>query len=138
MYYYSMKTSESVWEKPEALRNLDSKSNYNNNKYLNLIFSIFYEYPCISVAREVAAAKLRKEAEQKLEQKSDSHVDMSFPPKLMNGSNSDIGSFKRKDEELQESNKKAKIDEKPKVPEKLKVQDKSRPVSSTPVEGTPW
>lgn len=25
MYYYSMKTAESVWEKPEALRNLDCK-----------------------------------------------------------------------------------------------------------------
>lgn len=112
MYYYSMKTSESVWEKPEALRNLD-------------------------MARDVAAAKLRKEAELKMEQKSDSQIDMSFPPKLMNGSNSDIGSFKRKDEELQESNKKAKLDEKPKL-EKLKVQDKTRPVSSTPVEGTPW
>ncbi|XP_015374118.1 PREDICTED: transcription elongation regulator 1 isoform X1 [Diuraphis noxia] len=113
MYYYSMKTSESVWEKPEALRNLD-------------------------IAREVAAAKLRKEAEQKMEQKSDSQMDMGFPLKLMNGSNSDIGSFKRKDEELQESNKKSKTDEKPKVLEKLKVQDKTRPVSSTPVEGTPW
>lgn len=72
-----------------------------------------------------------------MEQKSDSQMDMSFPPKLMNGSNSD-GLFKRKDEELQEPNKKAKIDEKPKVLEKLKVQDKTRPVSSTPVEGTPW
>lgn len=90
------------------------------------------------MARDVAAAKLRKEAEQKLEQKSDSQVDMSFPLKLLNGSNSDINSFKRKDDELQESNKKAKIDEKPKVLEKLKVQDKTRPVSSTPVEGTPW
>lgn len=90
----------------------------------------------ISVAREVAAAKLRKEAEQKMEQKSDVQNDMNFPPKLMNGS--DIGSFKRKDEELQEPNKKAKIDEKPKVIDKLKVQDKTRPVSSTPVEGTPW
>lgn len=97
----------------------------------------FHQYTYISVAREVAAAKLRKEAEQKLEQKSDSQMD-SFPSKLMNGSNSDIGSFKRKDEELQDSNKKPKIDEKPKVPEKLKVQDKTRPVSSTPVEGTPW
>ncbi|VVC37261.1 Hypothetical protein CINCED_3A007955 [Cinara cedri] len=113
MYYYSMKTSESVWEKPEALRNLD-------------------------VAREVAAAKLRKEAEQKMEQKSDSQMDMSFPPQLMNGSNSDLGTFKRKDEELQEANKKAKIDDKTKVIEKLKVQDKTRPVSSTPVDGTPW
>jgi len=92
----------------------------------------------ITVAREVAAAKLRKEAEQKMEQKSDSQMDMGFPLKLMNGSNSEIGSFKRKDEELQESNKKSKIDEKPKVLEKLKVQDKTRPVSSTPVEGTPW
>jgi len=90
----------------------------------------------ITVAREVAAAKLRKEAEQKVEQKSDLQMDMSFPPKMMNGS--DVGSFKRKDEELQEPNKKAKIDEKPKVLEKLKVQDKTRPVSSTPVEGTPW
>jgi len=90
------------------------------------------------VAREVAAAKLRKEAEQKMEQKSDSQMDMGFPLKLMNGSNSDIGSFKRKDEELQEPNKKSKIDEKPKVLDKLKVQDKTRPVSSTPVEGTPW
>jgi len=94
-------------------------------------------YVYILVARDVAAAKLRKEAELKMEQKSDSQIDMSFPPKLMNGSNSDIGSFKRKDEELLESNKKAKLDEKPKL-EKLKVQDKTRPVSSTPVEGTPW
>lgn len=90
------------------------------------------------MAREVAAAKLRKEAEQKMEQKSDPQVDMSFPPKLMNGSNTDIGSFKRKDEEPQEPNKKTKIDDKPKVVEKVKVQDKTRPVSSTPVEGTPW
>lgn len=90
------------------------------------------------MAREVAAAKLRKEAEQKMEQKSDPQIDMSFPPKLMNGSNTDIGSFKRKDEEPQEPNKKAKIDDKPKVVEKVKVQDKTRPVSSTPVEGTPW
>lgn len=63
---------------------------------------------------------------------------MSFPPQLMNGSNSDFGMFKRKDEELQESNKKAKLDDKPKILEKLKVQDKTRPVSSTPVDGTPW
>lgn len=90
------------------------------------------------MAREVAAAKLRSEAEQKVEQKPDIQMDMSFPPKMMNGSNSDVGSFKRKDEELQEPNKKAKTDEKPKVLEKLKVQDKTRPVSSTPVEGTPW
>lgn len=98
-----------------------------------LTLSIIRVY--ILVARDVAAAKLRKEAEQKMEQKSDPQMDMSFPPKLMNGS--DIGSFKRKDEELQESNKKVKMDEKPKVLEKLKVQDKTRPVSSTPVEGTP-
>jgi len=90
------------------------------------------------VAREVAATKLRKEAEQKMDKKSDLQMEMSLPPKMMNGSNSDIGSFKRKDEELQEPNKKAKIDEKPKALEKLKVQDKTRPVSSTPVEGTPW
>lgn len=90
------------------------------------------------MARDVAAAKLRQEADQKLEHKSDSQNDMGFPSKLMNGSNADIGSFKRKDEELQESNKKAKLDEKPKTLEKLKVQDKTRPVSSTPVEGTPW
>lgn len=90
------------------------------------------------MAREVAAAKLRKEAEQKMEQKSDTQIDMSFPPQLMNGSNSDLGTFKRKDEELQESNKKLKVDDKPKISEKLKVQDKTRPVSSTPVDGTPW
>lgn len=90
------------------------------------------------MARDVAAAKLRKEAEQKMEQKPDPQNDMGFTPKLMNGSNADSGSFKRKDEELQESNKKTKLDEKPKVIEKLKVQDKTRPVSSTPVEGTPW
>lgn len=92
----------------------------------------------VLVAREVAAAKLRKEAEQKMEQKSDSQMDMSFPPQLMNGSNSDLGSFKRKDEELQEANKKVKLEDKSKVSEKLKVQDKTRPVSSTPVDGTPW
>ncbi|XP_050430254.1 transcription elongation regulator 1 [Adelges cooleyi] len=111
MYYYSMKTSESVWEKPEALKKLD-------------------------MAREVAAAQLRKEAEQKLEQKTDPLVDIGFA-KLMNGSDGG-GSFKRKDEEIQEPNKKAKADDKSKVAEKLKIQDKTRPVSSTPVEGTPW
>lgn len=90
------------------------------------------------MAREVAATKMRKEAEQILEQKTELGMDSSFSSKFMNGSNSDIGSFKRKDEELQEPNKKAKIDDKPKAIEKLKVQDKTRPVSSTPVEGTPW
>lgn len=100
-----------------------------SKKYINIY---------ILAAREVAAAQLRKEQEQKMEQKLDTQMDMGFPSKLMNGSNPDIGSFKRKDEELQEANKKAKIDEKPKALEKLKVQDKTRPVSSTPVEGTPW
>lgn len=99
---------------------------------------LYYLYIYFLVAREVAAAKLRKEAEQKMEQKTDYGMDSSFASKMMNGSNSDLGSFKRKDDELQEPNKKAKIDEKPKVIEKLKVQDKTRPVSSTPVEGTPW
>lgn len=88
------------------------------------------------MAREAAAVKLRKEAELKMEQKTDPQIDINFSSKLMNGS--DIGSFKRKDEELQEPNKKAKVDDKPKVLDKLKVQDKTRPVSSTPVEGTPW
>ncbi|XP_050536238.1 transcription elongation regulator 1 [Daktulosphaira vitifoliae] len=110
MYYYSMKTSESVWEKPEALKNLD-------------------------LARDVAAAQLRKEAEQKLEQKNDPLVDIGFA-KLMNGS--DVSSIKRKDEEIQEPNKKIKSDDKAKAADKLKIQDKTRPVSSTPVEGTPW
>ncbi|XP_025202962.1 transcription elongation regulator 1-like [Melanaphis sacchari] len=107
VYYYSMKTFESVWKKPEALKNLD-------------------------MARNFFAAKQRKEAEQKMEQKSNLQMDMGSLSESMNGSNSNIGSVKRKDEEVQEPNKKAKIDENPKI----KVLTK--PVSSKSVEGTQW
>jgi len=92
-----------------------------------------------TVTRKVATAKLRKKSEQKAEQKSDPQMYTSFPPKMMNHSNSNDGLLKRKDKELyQEANKKTKIDANSKTMNKIIVKDKTRPVSSTHVAGTLW
>ncbi|CAH0559526.1 unnamed protein product [Brassicogethes aeneus] len=108
-YYYNAKKGESVWEKPQPLKDLE--------------------------AAKLAAAQgisTRPSLEMLV------MGDTGKPPNAMNGEpikdSEKDGEDKIK--KLQEEIKKKKEEEE--KAKELKVQDKSKPISSTPVPGTPW
>ncbi|XP_011304285.1 transcription elongation regulator 1 isoform X2 [Fopius arisanus] len=99
-YYYNSKAGESVWEKPQALKDFESAKN---------ALSKTEEPPVSNVAPggTLESGKGDKQPE---------------------GINDTKESFK-------EGEAKAKKEE---TPKEAKPLDKSRPISSTPVPGTPW
>ncbi|XP_044756362.1 transcription elongation regulator 1-like isoform X2 [Coccinella septempunctata] len=107
LYYYNAKKGESVWEKPQPLKDLETAN--------------------------LAAA-------QGISTRPGDGLGDTGKPKLQAQGNGDAEKEAEKEEgklkKLQEEAKKKKEEEEKAKQEK--AQDKSRPVSSTPVPGTPW
>ncbi|KAK9874985.1 hypothetical protein WA026_005800 [Henosepilachna vigintioctopunctata] len=107
-YYYNAKKGESVWEKPQPLKDLETAN--------------------LAAAQGISTRPV------------DVLTGDSGKPKLQTQSNGDAVKDTDKEEiklkKMQEEAKKKKEEEEKAKQEK--AQDKSRPVSSTPVPGTPW
>ncbi|XP_047361394.1 transcription elongation regulator 1 isoform X2 [Vespa velutina] len=113
LYYYNSKAGESVWEKPQALKDLEN-----------------------------AKLALRQKAEEVSTTTSTTTATTSSTSN--NKSPSEVNKQEVKQESTHDTKDNAKETEaKPKKEETsskeaVKPQDKSRPISSTPVPGTPW
>ncbi|EEB14665.1 transcription elongation regulator, putative [Pediculus humanus corporis] len=96
-YYYNSKAGESVWEKPQALKDLETAK--------------------LAAAQGISTVPSVPGVEDILEE--------------------DMLKHKQKEEDAEEEMRKKKEEEE-KAIELKKQQDRARPVSSTPVPGTPW
>jgi transcription elongation regulator 1 len=114
-YYYNAKKGESVWEKPQPLKDLETAK-------LAAAQGVSTRPGSDVVIANTETGKANAAAVQ-----------------VANGEVVKDGSNKEEDDKLKklqdESRKKKEEEEKTK---EVKSQDKSRPVSSTPVPGTPW
>ncbi|XP_068908784.1 transcription elongation regulator 1 isoform X1 [Tenebrio molitor] len=118
-YYYNAKKGESVWEKPQPLKDLEN----------------------IFIAAKLAAAQgvSTRPGSDVVIANTETGKANAAAVQVANGEVVKDGSNKEEDDKLKklqdESRKKKEEEEKTK---EVKSQDKSRPVSSTPVPGTPW
>lgn len=146
-YYYNSKKGESVWEKPPALKDLESK---NRNHTLRFKVDLFNHYNFILAAKLAAAQGISSRVQEESKEsgvgssaesggKSDSSAkgnDINKELKDAQAQAHESAEKERKRREEEESAKKKKEEEDKQ--KEQKVQDKSRPISSTPVPGTPW
>lgn len=146
-YYYNSKKQESVWEKPQALKDLESKI-----QTIKMIFDFnFFKF---SAAKLAAAQGISARVNQGNEEDAAGTGNVSagdtggnqkpLDAQARPGNVNEIKDQKEQDTNDKERKKrddedaaKRKKEEEEKAKE-LKVQDKSRPISSTPVPGTPW
>ncbi|KAE8741466.1 hypothetical protein FOCC_FOCC013010 [Frankliniella occidentalis] len=149
-YYYNAKLGQSVWEKPQPLRDLE-------NAKLAAAQGIA-SMPVLNtpVMASVVPNMVNNEGESSDDEEEDDTVPAGTQPvhietgsintPIVNGSASAIRpENESEDEEEKEKRKQAdeedlkkKREEEEKAKEIQRQQDKSRPVSSTPVPGTPW
>ncbi|KAF7285403.1 hypothetical protein GWI33_010656 [Rhynchophorus ferrugineus] len=113
LYYYNSKKGESVWEKPQPLKDLETAK-------LAAAQGISTRPPDAGSSNSTDTGKASSTGEAA---KPESHQDKELEAK-------------EKLEKLQEEIRKKKEEEE--KSKEQKAQDKSRPVSSTPVPGTPW
>ncbi|XP_017887706.1 transcription elongation regulator 1 isoform X4 [Ceratina calcarata] len=112
LYYYNSKAGESVWEKPQALKDLDSAKLALRQKAEEATAnSANAAVTSSTVANNVTTEPVKQEKPQE-------------------------SNHETKDSVKEDANKPKKEEAAPK--EAAKPQDKSRPISSTPVPGTPW
>lgn len=125
-YYYHAQRSQSVWEKPQAIRDLE----------IARMAAFSSNAPVVSAptptATQIALANSAQSASTAhtittaaLQTKQPIVETVQITPNILE---SNIESKKK----LEEKNKK---EDKPQL---HKVQDKTRPISSTPISGTPW
>ncbi|KAH0560764.1 hypothetical protein KQX54_008169 [Cotesia glomerata] len=100
LYYYNSKAGESVWEKPQPLKDL-----------------------------EAAKIALRQKAEEAM-------ATTDITSTVLDPKQDKAAEAANDTKDAKEGDAAKKKDEAPKEP--AKPQDKSRPISSTPVPGTPW
>ncbi|XKL64051.1 hypothetical protein PGB90_004137 [Kerria lacca] len=136
-YYYNAKIGESVWEKPQALKDLEVARLSVSQKNISNIDK--------SVKDNVNITKSMIESNQKQSVDTRTNVDQegSSEEEKRDEVSSDeekkidqIGKEDNSKELMIDDAEKKKKDEEDKIVQK--VQDKSKPVSSTPVPGTPW
>uniref|UniRef100_A0A0K8T1V0 Transcription elongation regulator 1 n=2 Tax=Lygus hesperus TaxID=30085 RepID=A0A0K8T1V0_LYGHE len=126
-YYYNAKAGDSVWEKPQALKDLDAAK-----------MAAAQGVPMISQGTAGAAASAtlaKKEIEEEVPQQNGNDEDVKSELKV----NGDVGedSVKKEDIKEEETKPAAAASEKPAAQQSSSA-DKSKPVSSNPVPGTPW
>ncbi|KAL6429724.1 hypothetical protein ACFW04_007554 [Cataglyphis niger] len=114
LYYYNSKAGESVWEKPQPLKDLESAklALRQKNEEPNAIPTSTTVVTTTTVTNNSAVAEPKQEK----------------PPE---------NAHETKDNTKDADNAKPKKEENT-AKEPAKPQDKSRPISSTPVPGTPW
>nr|XP_022904284.1 transcription elongation regulator 1 [Onthophagus taurus] len=113
-YYYNAKKGESVWEKPQSLKDLET-------------------------AKLAAAQGISTRPTGESPQSMETGKPADGPPKVVvvNGDVADVAKEEEEKRKKHEDEQKRKREEEEKAKE-AKQQDKSRPISSTPVPGTPW
>ena len=135
-YYYNAKTQESVWEKPKELSDYEKRRKNQNGGSSNPMSDASVTAAVAAAQAAAAAAKAAAEAsapgdgqqgkdDSLTNIESNSSVDLGASASLI-----DTQPFKGQELSMQTMNKG--------LDGKLKPQDKSKPVSSTPVSGTPW
>ncbi|KXJ68605.1 hypothetical protein RP20_CCG002507 [Aedes albopictus] len=155
-YYYNASKGESVWEKPQAIKDLEmAKLALYNARQKPKVIPPFIappvppQMPIIPPLASAAGISQALGAGVKIQQ---------FPPQLAGASGAairlqqipgapgmvfdQIGFLTKNDKLEEEKKKKAEAEKKKKEEEEkakaAKPQDKSRPISSTPISGTPW
>ncbi|XP_054708785.1 transcription elongation regulator 1-like [Uloborus diversus] len=142
VYYYNKLTNQSVWEKPQALLDDENSANASESKPVQITET---EVPDSSTDVSASAADSETtsmEVEESVETKSepleaDEVLETNIPEIQENGT--DIDSEKIVTDEPAEVNESKEqctvelLEESP-----PKQVDKSRPISSTPIPGTPW
>lgn len=108
-YYYNSKRGESVWERPQALKELDEAR----------AAFMHHQPPHMPHPMTVTQGNIQFDAMGK----------MVKPGALMNKQAEMQALAAEKERKQREQQEKAKA---------AKPQDKSRPISSTPIAGTPW
>lgn len=129
-YYYNAKKGESVWEKPQPLKDLESK------QAIQMFLHGFYRF--FTAAKLAAAQGIS--TRPGLETGGDVAGKQSGGVQIVAKNGDMADDVMETDEDRQkkmEEEAKRKKEEEEKAKE-LKAQDKSRPISSTPVPGTPW
>lgn len=124
-YYYNAKKGESVWEKPQALKDLEAAKmaaaqGITTRPSLDPMI-MGMDAGKTGVGASIPSAIVPQQVQSNA---------------MANGETKDKESAEEKMKKAQEEAKKKKEEEE--KAKEAKAQDKSRPVSSTPVPGTPW
>jgi len=128
-YFYNNKLGESVWEKPQALKNLETAKLAAAQGVSTITSSA--GPPSASVSpKELSDGEAEPPSQPTPTQTAVTNGDATREPESDN----------EKDEKMvvDEEEARKKSEEEERAKELQKAQDKSRPVSSTPVPGTPW
>ncbi|XP_023714864.1 transcription elongation regulator 1 isoform X3 [Cryptotermes secundus] len=159
-YYYNAKAGESVWEKPQALKDLETVKLLATSAVPNTAATSVHGTSPGAHQTDDTAAKLAAAqgvstvpstagAPPAASPKGSSDGEPEPPSQsaaaetaITNGdATKEPESDNEKDEKMvveEEKSKKKSEEEEERAKELQKAQDKSRPVSSTPVPGTPW
>ncbi|KAK6639719.1 hypothetical protein RUM43_007994 [Polyplax serrata] len=127
-YYYNAKAGESVWEKPQALKDLET-AKLAAAQGISTMPSGGQPSPTGATSSLITNNKVQTESE--------SSEDEGASKRVEDETDDDEVRHKKKEEEVEEELRKKKEEEE-KAVELKKQQDRARPVSSTPVPGTPW
>ncbi|XP_033222596.1 transcription elongation regulator 1 isoform X2 [Belonocnema kinseyi] len=111
LYYYNSKAGESVWEKPQALKDFEN-----------------------------AKANVRQKADEAVGSSATSTTSTTTSTSNANAMDSTNQEANAESSDAKENAKDSEGNKgkKEEAPKEVKPQDKSRPISSTPVPGTPW
>ena len=124
-YYYNSETQESVWEKPQEMKDWEIDQIRVNDPRTSMIIAGLQAQPN---NQQAAAGGVQEHKAQ--EQPQFQPPSFLQPP----GSEQDRAEAQKRAAEAAA----AVLSKKNIVPEEKSNKDKSRPVSSTPVPGTPW
>ncbi|KAL0269201.1 UNVERIFIED_CONTAM: hypothetical protein PYX00_007012 [Menopon gallinae] len=129
-YYYNAKAGESVWEKPQALKDLETAKLAAAQGISTLPTNTESGMPMSTTPTMAGTmnSKQPSESESSDDEKANKVAEEEIDDEEMK--------MKRKEEEEEALRKKKEEEEK--ALELKKQQDRARPVSSTPVPGTPW
>lgn len=134
-YYYQASTGDSVWEKPQALRDLESARMAAFTNAPPPTPSVPVVIPQI-VAPIIPPNMAQIHPNQAIPGANAVMFDpMGFVMKPVEEESIEVKLEKKRKLDLE---KKKKMEEEEKAKQAAKLQDKSRPISSTPISGTPW
>ncbi|XP_065216790.1 transcription elongation regulator 1 [Planococcus citri] len=135
-YFYNAKGGESVWEKPQALKDFEAAK--MAIMHANSVLEKQQMEAAMNAAAAAAAAAANPMDSKRFDRKRRDDSESEDDKRDDNSSDDDKGGKKRKENAHKDSS--VNDTDKKKDDDKVvqKVQDKSKPVSSTPVPGTPW
>lgn len=134
-YYYQSSTGESVWEKPQALRDLESARMAAFTNAPPPTPSLPVVTPQITVPIVTPIMSQIHHGQPIPGANAVMFDPMGFVMKPVEEETVEVKLEKKRKLDLE---KKKKEEEEEKAKQAAKLQDKSRPISSTPISGTPW